>query len=334
MRCAAAMEFDDRRAARTTACTPGSPAGATRSRSRESAGSPTRCWIARSRSSARRGSGGNARRPRPRRRSSGCGRPRRELEARAFHDARRSRAPRSRASPQRRGTRADARRGPGRLRARRGGAQAPRGARARRGPLRDVAARAGLRGAPDRRRGAGGRGGAGGRRGAGGRGGEVPDRRDRRIALGSAGSATEGRVVAFEGDWAQMEVHGKRLRVRRERARAGPGREPRTEGRDAGPTTSAPRHGRPPTRRGTSRAPRPRSTSSASAWRKRSTQPRRPSTRPSSPARSRLRVVHGHGTGRLRDGLREHFRAHGSVESLRAADAREGGNGATILELR
>jgi len=48
----------------------------------------------------------------------------------------------------------------------------------------------------------------------------------------------------------------------------------------------------------------------------------------------RLRVIHGHGTGRLRQGLRAHFRTHGSVETLRAADAREGGDGATILELR
>ena len=48
---------------------------------------------------------------------------------------------------------------------------------------------------------------------------------------------------------------------------------------------------------------------------------------------ARLRVVHGHGTGRLRDGLREHLRAHRAVASIRAADAREGGNGATIVEL-
>ena len=49
---------------------------------------------------------------------------------------------------------------------------------------------------------------------------------------------------------------------------------------------------------------------------------------------ARLRVIHGHGTGRLRDGLREHFRGYASVAGLKAADAREGGNGATILELR
>jgi DNA mismatch repair protein MutS2 len=47
----------------------------------------------------------------------------------------------------------------------------------------------------------------------------------------------------------------------------------------------------------------------------------------------RLRVVHGHGTGRLRESVREHFRKYPGVSSLHAADAREGGNGATILEL-
>jgi DNA mismatch repair protein MutS2 len=47
----------------------------------------------------------------------------------------------------------------------------------------------------------------------------------------------------------------------------------------------------------------------------------------------RIRVVHGHGTGRLRDGLRAHLRSHRAVGSLRAADPREGGNGATIVEL-
>jgi len=47
-----------------------------------------------------------------------------------------------------------------------------------------------------------------------------------------------------------------------------------------------------------------------------------------------LRVVHGHGTGRLREAVRGHFREHPAVASLYPADAREGGNGATILELR
>ena len=50
-------------------------------------------------------------------------------------------------------------------------------------------------------------------------------------------------------------------------------------------------------------------------------------------AAGRLRIIHGHGTGRLRDAVRDHFRDHPSVASLRAGDAREGGNGATIVEL-
>ncbi|HYT32024.1 MAG TPA: Smr/MutS family protein, partial [Thermoanaerobaculia bacterium] len=47
----------------------------------------------------------------------------------------------------------------------------------------------------------------------------------------------------------------------------------------------------------------------------------------------RLRIVHGHGTGKLRKGLREHFRAYPGVGRLYPADPREGGNGATIVEL-
>ena len=47
----------------------------------------------------------------------------------------------------------------------------------------------------------------------------------------------------------------------------------------------------------------------------------------------RLRVIHGHGTGKLREGLREHFRGYPGVARLFPADAREGGNGATIVEL-
>jgi DNA mismatch repair protein MutS2 len=49
---------------------------------------------------------------------------------------------------------------------------------------------------------------------------------------------------------------------------------------------------------------------------------------------ARFRVVHGHGTGRLRDGLRDHLRKHPSVSRLRAAEPREGGNGATVVELK
>jgi DNA mismatch repair protein MutS2 len=48
----------------------------------------------------------------------------------------------------------------------------------------------------------------------------------------------------------------------------------------------------------------------------------------------RLRIVHGHGTGRLRDGLRAFFRAHPLVASVAPAPDNEGGGGATIVELK
>jgi DNA mismatch repair protein MutS2 len=48
----------------------------------------------------------------------------------------------------------------------------------------------------------------------------------------------------------------------------------------------------------------------------------------------RLRVVHGHGTGRLREGLTKFFRAHPLVASVTLADDKEGGGGATIVELK
>lgn len=51
-------------------------------------------------------------------------------------------------------------------------------------------------------------------------------------------------------------------------------------------------------------------------------------------ARREVRVIHGHGTGRLRDAVREHLRAHAGVTSIRAGAPDEGGNGATIATLR
>ena len=48
----------------------------------------------------------------------------------------------------------------------------------------------------------------------------------------------------------------------------------------------------------------------------------------------RLRIVHGHGTGKLRDGVRAHLRAHALVARVEPAPDNEGGQGATIVELR
>jgi DNA mismatch repair protein MutS2 len=48
----------------------------------------------------------------------------------------------------------------------------------------------------------------------------------------------------------------------------------------------------------------------------------------------RLRVVHGHGTGRLRDAIRRFLKEHPLVASADPAPDNEGGQGATIVELR
>jgi DNA mismatch repair protein MutS2 len=162
---------------------------------------------------------------------------------------------------------------------------------------------------------------------------EVEEARARGISEGDRarvrGLGAEGTVASFEGEWAHLDMRGKKLKVRR--------------------AELEPLGARP--------APRVSVSSSAG--------PRRPVSggRDYSGAipevhligqhleeavdaaekaldqallsgASHLRLVHGHGTGRLRDGLREHFRKHGAVASLRAGDRSEGGNGATILELR
>jgi DNA mismatch repair protein MutS2 len=48
----------------------------------------------------------------------------------------------------------------------------------------------------------------------------------------------------------------------------------------------------------------------------------------------RLRIVHGHGTGRLREAMTKFFREHPLVSSVTPAPENEGGNGATIVELK
>ena len=51
-------------------------------------------------------------------------------------------------------------------------------------------------------------------------------------------------------------------------------------------------------------------------------------------ARPEVRIVHGHGTGRLREAIRDHLRRHRAVAGFRAGAPEEGGNGATVVELR
>ena len=47
-----------------------------------------------------------------------------------------------------------------------------------------------------------------------------------------------------------------------------------------------------------------------------------------------VRIVHGHGTGRLREALNAYLREHPLVAQLSVAGEREGGRGALIVELK
>jgi len=50
--------------------------------------------------------------------------------------------------------------------------------------------------------------------------------------------------------------------------------------------------------------------------------------------RGEVRIVHGHGSGRLRDAVRERLRKHPAVVASRPGAPNEGGNGATVVTLR
>jgi DNA mismatch repair protein MutS2 len=47
-----------------------------------------------------------------------------------------------------------------------------------------------------------------------------------------------------------------------------------------------------------------------------------------------VRVIHGHGTGRLRDAVRRHLRQHPAVAAQRPGNPDEGGDGATVVRLQ
>jgi DNA mismatch repair protein MutS2 len=51
-------------------------------------------------------------------------------------------------------------------------------------------------------------------------------------------------------------------------------------------------------------------------------------------SRPEVRVVHGHGSGRLRQAVREHLRGHPAVAAHRPGQRDEGGDGATVVTLR
>ncbi|HSF43945.1 MAG TPA: Smr/MutS family protein [Thermoanaerobaculia bacterium] len=51
-------------------------------------------------------------------------------------------------------------------------------------------------------------------------------------------------------------------------------------------------------------------------------------------SRRQVRVVHGHGSGRLRQAVRDHLRGHRGIAEIRSGAPNEGGNGATVVTFR
>lgn len=51
-------------------------------------------------------------------------------------------------------------------------------------------------------------------------------------------------------------------------------------------------------------------------------------------SRKQVRVVHGHGSGRLRQAVRDHLRGHRGIAEIRSGAPNEGGNGATVVTFR
>jgi DNA mismatch repair protein MutS2 len=141
------------------------------------------------------------------------------------------------------------------------------------------------------------------------------------------GLGSEGRVVAFDGDWAHLEFRGKRMRVKRSDLEPmGKARRQTAEGRRQKTDVSTPQK--------ETSGPVVEVNLIGQRVEEAIEAAEKALDQALVSGAASLRVIHGHGTGRLREGLREHFRSHPAVEKLRSGDRSEGGNGATILELR
>jgi DNA mismatch repair protein MutS2 len=51
-------------------------------------------------------------------------------------------------------------------------------------------------------------------------------------------------------------------------------------------------------------------------------------------SRRQVRIIHGHGSGRLRQAVREHLRGHRGIAEVRSGAPNEGGDGATVVTFR
>jgi len=158
--------------------------------------------------------------------------------------------------------------------------------------------------------------------------------RSRGLSLGDyariRGLQTAGTLASFDGDFAWLKVGGKRLRVARSELE--PVERAATASFQGSGPKSAPHPGPLPGGEGATGATRE---VNVIGHRLDEAIPEVEKALDGAllSGASRLRVVHGHGTGRLRNGLREHLRQHPAVARLRSAAAQEGGDGATIVEL-
>jgi len=148
---------------------------------------------------------------------------------------------------------------------------------------------------------------------------------------------SKGRVTSVSGKHAEVDVRGKRMKVAwRDLQRAAGGRTP-------GPRTTGPRERETSPSSGGG-VTTPSSAGLHSAVRElmvigktvdQATDEAEKFLDAALMSDSRrLRVVHGHGTGRLREAMTKFFREHPLVASVEPAPDNEGGNGATIVELK
>ena len=149
------------------------------------------------------------------------------------------------------------------------------------------------------------------------------------------GLGAQGTIAALDDEWAELDVRGKRLRVPRselERASAPASGHATAEGTRRRTAVSA---SRPPSSASSDLAGSvPEINVIGQRLDDAAEEVEKALDRALLSGATHLRVIHGHGTGRLRRGLRERLRAHPSVASLRAGDKNEGGDGATVVELR
>jgi DNA mismatch repair protein MutS2 len=143
---------------------------------------------------------------------------------------------------------------------------------------------------------------------------------------------SKGRVTSVSGKHAEVDVRGKRMKVAwRDLQRAAGGRAPAPRERETSPSSGG--GVTTPAGAGLHSAVRELMVIGKTVDQATDEAEKFLDAALMSDSR-RLRVVHGHGTGRLREAMTKFFREHPLVASVEPAPDNEGGNGATIVELK